>query len=127
MSRHDPTVRLRHKRDFAAKALTLAGGKTRADLDQDELLCLALSRLVELVGEAAGQVSPEVRAHCPQLPWGDIVGMRNRLIHGYDYVDYDILWEAITSDLPPLIAALDEVLARPGLEGDGAGMTNGVA
>jgi uncharacterized protein with HEPN domain len=69
--------------------------KKRADLDQDRMLELALVRLMEIIGEAAGRVTPETRAQLPNLPWSDIVAMRNRLIHGYDSVDPDILWTTI--------------------------------
>ena len=110
MSRHNPTVRLLHMRDFARKALLMVHGKTRTDLERDEMLCLALTHLVELVGEAASHVPRETQEKHPQIPWPKIVGMRNRLIHGYDYVDYDILWDAITSNLPPLVAELERVL-----------------
>jgi uncharacterized protein with HEPN domain len=57
--------------------------------------------LVELIGEAATQIPRELQAQYPQIPWPEIIGTRNRLIHGYDYVDYDILFETIKNDLPP--------------------------
>ena len=110
MSRDDPTVRLLHMRDFAREALELSSGKTRADIEADRVLCLALTRLVELIGEAATRVPAETRALYPRVPWKSIVGMRHRLIHGYDYIDYDVLWDAITDDLEPLINALDAAL-----------------
>lgn len=80
------------------------------------MLNLALVRLLEIVGEAAGRVPPEVRAECPQIPWPQIVSLRNRLIHGYDAVDFDILWQIIATDLPPLIQALEVVLTNPGAD-----------
>jgi uncharacterized protein with HEPN domain len=95
MSRHDDVIRLRHMRDHAAEAIAMTRRKKRADLDQDRMLELALVRLMEIIGEAAGRVTPETRAQLPNLPWSDIVAMRNRLIHGYDSVDPDILWTTI--------------------------------
>lgn len=64
-------------------------------------------RLLEIVGEAASRVPADERTKCPSIPWTQIVGLRNRLIHGYDSVDFDILWESLTQDLPPLIAELE--------------------
>ena len=101
---------LRHMLAHAKEALFHARGKTREDVDADRLLNLALVRLLEIVGEAAGRVSDEVRAQHPEIPWPQITGLRNRLIHGYDSVDPDILWQIITADLPPLIASLEAIL-----------------
>ena len=97
-------------RDYARKAVEMAYGQTRQDLDVNEMLRLALTHLVELVGEAASQVPEETQAQYPQIPWPQVIGMRHRLIHGYDKVDYDILWETIERNLPDLIAALDRAL-----------------
>ncbi len=85
-------------------------GHTRADLDSDRKLNLALVRLVEIIGEAATRVSPEVRNAHPGIPWLDIIGMRNRIVHGYDQVDFDILWDVMELHLPPLITELQRIL-----------------
>jgi uncharacterized protein with HEPN domain len=71
---------------------------------------LALVRLLEIVGEAASRMTPDDRTLYPDIPWPQIVGLRNSLIHGYDDVDLDILWQIITQDLPPLIATLENYL-----------------
>jgi uncharacterized protein with HEPN domain len=71
-------------------------------------------RLIEIVGEAAARTSGEARAEIPDLPWPAIVGMRNRLIHGYYDVDLDGVWATLTDDLPPLIAVIERHLARGG-------------
>jgi uncharacterized protein with HEPN domain len=110
MSKRDPTAALRHMLDHAKEAVLLAQGKTRADLDTDRLLNLALVRLLEIVGEAAGRVPETVRARRPEIPWPQIVSLRNRLIHGYDSVDFNILWQIIASDLGPLIMALEAII-----------------
>jgi uncharacterized protein with HEPN domain len=110
MSKHESRVRLRHMLDYAREALALSRGKSRADLDTDRLLNLALTRLLEMIGEAANQVSREKQADYPEIPWPQVIGLRNRLIHGYDMVDFDILWQIITTDLPPLIAVLEKVV-----------------
>lgn len=98
-------------RDHAREAVDLAAGHSREDLDRDRMLNLALVRLAEVIGEAASQVPTEFRERYPDVPWQQIVGLRHRLIHGYDQVDFDILWTIIQDDLPPLIIALDRILA----------------
>jgi uncharacterized protein with HEPN domain len=102
----------RHMLDHAREAVTLVRGKSRADVDDDRLLELALVRLLEVIGEAASRVPDEDRTRYTGIPWPQIVGLRNRLIHGYDAVDMDILWQIIEYDLPPLIAALETILSQ---------------
>ena len=104
-------VRLDHMLEHAREAITLTRGKSRADLDSDRVLSLALVRLLEIVGEAAGRVSEEAYARYPEIPWPEIIGLRNRLVHGYDAVDYDILWQIINDDLPALVALLESALS----------------
>ena len=106
MSRHDPSVSLRQMRDHAHEVAELVRGRTRSDLDADRLLALAVVRLLEIVGEAAARVPAEERARRPGVPWSSIVGLRNRLIHGYDDVDHDIVWAIVTTDIPLLVAQL---------------------
>lgn len=106
MPRRNKTVALRHMLDHAREALELARGRTRADLDRDRTLNLALTRLLEIVGEAAARVPAETCARYPEIPWREVLGIRNRLTHGYDEVDTDILWNIITRDLQPLIGSL---------------------
>ena len=104
-------IRLRHMRDSAAEALSFVEGKTRRDLDTDRQLVLALTKSIEIIGEAASRMSRSlVEAH-PAIPWPQIRGMRNRLIHAYFEVDLDILWDTVTHNLPPLLAALEQILA----------------
>jgi len=74
------------------------------------MLELSLIRLIEIVGEAAARISPQGRQQYDTIPWLQVIGMRNRLIHGYDHIDLDILWDTIEVDLPPLIKSLDAIL-----------------
>ena len=111
MSERREYIRLRLMLDYAQEAVALVQGRTRADLDDDRLPELALVRLLEVVGEAASRVPMEERALYPVIPWPQIVGLRNRLIHGYDAVDQEILWQIVVQDLPPLITALEKILA----------------
>ena len=110
MSQHDVAVCLRQMRDHAREAIALTSGKTKKDLDADRVLNLALVRLLEVIGEAANRVPPEERARYPQIPWPQIIGLRNRLIHGYDQVDLDIVWEIVKHHLAALVRQLDGIV-----------------
>ena len=93
--------------DRAREALEMVEGRTRADLDRDRQLELSLVRLLEVIGEAANRVPRDVQARYPDIAWPEIIGLRNRLIHGYDSVDLDIVWQTVREDLAPLIGALE--------------------
>jgi uncharacterized protein with HEPN domain len=110
MPPHDPQVRLRHRLEYGREAIGLMRDKKRADLDTDRTLGLATLRCLEIVGEAASHIPESLRQQHPQIPWPQIIGTRNRLVHGYDLVDYDIIWSTIAEDLPPLIAELEKIL-----------------
>ena len=109
MSRHSDLIRLRHMLDNAREAVALIQGKTRESLDSERTIQLSLVRLVEVIGEAASRVSREGQVSYGNIPWEDVVGMRHRLIHGYDKVDLDILWVTVSEDLPQLIRELEEI------------------
>jgi uncharacterized protein with HEPN domain len=106
MSRHDVAASLQDMRDYAEKAVRFCEAKSRDAFEQDELLQLAIVRLIELIGEAASRIVPDVRNRFPMIPWQEIVATRNRLIHGYDRIDLAIVWDTVQDDLPPLIEAL---------------------
>ena len=103
-------IRLRHMLDAAREAVHSAHGRGRADLDRDRVWALGLIKCIEIIGEAAGRVGPEARNQCPQIPWVQIVAMRNRLVTAYFDLDLDQVWKAVTDDLPPLIAELEITL-----------------
>ena len=105
-------VRLLHMRDAAREAVGFTAGRSRADLDTDRMLSLSLVRLIEIIGEAAGCLSPDSQAKYPGIPWSDITGMRHRLVHGYDDINLDIVWEVVTVDLPALFTQLEGILAN---------------
>lgn len=106
----DDTIRLRHMLDAAIEAEDFISDKNRSDLGNDRKLELALVKCVEIIGEAASSVSKECRDEFPQIPWIDIIGMRNRLIHAYFEINLDILWKTLTDDLPPLIFELKKII-----------------
>jgi uncharacterized protein with HEPN domain len=107
----DDLIRMRHMLDAARNAMTFAAEKSRTDLDQNPMLMFALVRAVEVIGEAASKVSRNSQERFSEVPWTRIIGMRHRLIHGYDDINLDILWETITAALPPLVRALDTIIA----------------
>jgi len=93
--------------DAARMALSFVQGRERADLDTDTQLAFALVKTIEIIGEAASRISGECQNRLPMIPWQDIVGMRNRLIHAYFEINADIVWSALTNDLPALAAQIE--------------------
>lgn len=106
----DDTVYIRHVLDAARKAISFAQDRTREDLDTDEMLALSLVHLLEIVGEAANNVSADFQDKHSHIPWTKMIGMRNRLIHGYFDINLDIVWDTIMEDLPPLVEDLEKVV-----------------
>jgi uncharacterized protein with HEPN domain len=96
--------------EAAGEAVLFARKRTRKDLDNDRMLTLSIVKSVELIGEAATRISKEGRDTHPEIPWTDIVAMRNRLIHVYFDIDLDRVWDTVTDDLPPLISALKKMV-----------------
>jgi len=112
MSMRDDAVSLKDMLNHACEAVALLGDTSREAFRNHRVLQLALTRLVEIVGEAANRVSAATRQAHSDLPWPRIIGTRNWLVHGYDVIDYDLLWDTVTTDLPPLIAALRKIFEK---------------
>ena len=104
----DDETRLKHIREAALEALEMVRDATREDLDTDRKLSLAVVRLLEIIGEAANGLSSEFKLSRTDLPWTGIIGMRNRLIHGYFDLNLDIVWQTIQEDLPFLLENLND-------------------
>lgn len=113
MSRHDESTYLKHMRDYAEEALRFSAGRSRSDLDVDRMFMLATCRLLEMLGEASCQITQATRDASPRIPWAQIIGLRHRLVHAYDQINLDIVWNIVTTDLPPLIGELDALIAPP--------------
>jgi len=88
------------------KVIQFSEGADRARFERDELLQSAILRQLGIIGEAARRVSEETRKRHPEVPWADIIGMRNRLIHDYTRVDLVRVWDTVRDDIPALIERL---------------------
>jgi uncharacterized protein with HEPN domain len=98
--------------DAARKAVKLASGRARSEIAADEVAQLALARLLEIVGEAAGRISPDYQAAHPEIPWAAMGGLRNRLAHASFDVDLSVLLDIVGKDLPDLIGQLEGLLPK---------------
>lgn len=107
----DDHDRLEHMLRAARDAVTIAAGRSRAELDEDITLQHALVHCVEMIGEAAARVSEAGRQRIPELPWSRIVGMRHILIHSYFNVDYDAVWRVAAEHIPELIPLVEQALS----------------
>jgi uncharacterized protein with HEPN domain len=101
---------IKHIRDEAQYVLRATAGVTKEQFLADETLTRAILRSLEVMGEAAKQVPPDFRSQYPDIPWRAICGMRDRVIHGYLTVDYDIVWYAVTGEVPLLLTSLLRLL-----------------
>ena len=96
--------------DAAKQAIAFMAGRSKLSLDADAMLLLAVVKAIEIVGEAAAKITKERQADIPQIPWSQIISMRNRLTHAYFDIDTDIVWQTIVEDLPELIRELETVI-----------------
>ena len=110
MTQRDDRVYIEHMIDTANKAISFVAGLSREDFDNNEQLKLAVTHLLQIIGEAARRVSLDFRESHPEIPWKAIVGMRNKVVHDYLNVDEDIVWDTVKQDLTPLILKLTRLL-----------------
>ena len=110
MLRND-LVRLKYIVDTIHEATAFSQGRSCNDLYSDRMLNLSLVRLLEIIGETAMGVSRECRSSYPELAWGKIAGMRDRLLQGYFDIDMDMVWQTVTSELPPLLSQLEIIIS----------------
>ncbi len=106
----EDTTRLRHMLDFARKAVEFSKGRPRDDVHTNEQLALSLRKLMEDIGEASKRVSLAFRERHAEIPWRGLAQTRDRLIHGYSNIDYDIIWGIVTRRMPEVVAALERIL-----------------
>ncbi len=98
--------------DAAETACSFVIGRARNDLDSDRMLYLAVVRAIEIIGEAAGKVSPETRRSAPTIPWQMIIAMRNRVVHAYFDINHATVWRTATEEVPRLLSELRTLSAR---------------
>ena len=112
MSDHDDRLPMHQMLEHAREAVEMIRGRTRTELQASRLLQLALVHLVQVVGGSGpARVSRAGQTTHPEVPWGKAITTRHRMVHGYDTIDYDVVWDTIAEDFPPLVAALERVLA----------------
>lgn len=104
------SIRLKHMLEAARTCLQFGAGRIRRDLEIDQMLFFAVIRALEIFGEAASRVSSQFQKKHSRIPWRAIVGMRNRLIHAYFDIDYDVVWEALTNEIPGIIPELEKLI-----------------
>lgn len=109
----DDMVYIGHMLDMACKANDKVRGLQKDAFDDDDDRQLALAHLIQTIGEAAARVSQEIRRDNPDVPWREITGMRNKIVHDYMGLDFDIVWEVATKDLPRLIEQLRRIFPSP--------------
>ena len=105
----DDSVYVGHMLDAARKAVDWGRRTTRAEYDANEHLRLALTHLVQTIGEAARHVSDPFRTANPAVPWAKVIAMRHKVVHDYLDVDYDIVWTVVSEELPALIPGLERI------------------
>ena len=110
MSVYDPQVTLRQIQDAARRLQTICTGRTKEQLLADWLATAALERFLEIVGEGVKRLPMDLRSRHPSVPWKEIAGTRDHLSHGYDDVDYQVLWDAVQKDLPVLLVTVEQML-----------------
>jgi len=110
MSKKNNWVYLTHMWEMCRKALSIVEGLDKSEFLQNEIIQLALTRLIEMIGEAAAQVDTPFRFEYDQIPWNEIVGMRHRIVHDYLNVDEQIIWQVAKEDLPDLLIILDKII-----------------
>ncbi len=101
---------LRHIEHECAFVLKVIAGKTKDDILEDELLGKGIVRGLEIIGEATKKLDFEIYSNYPQIPWQEIAGMRDVLIHNYFGIDYDVVWHTITNDIPELYHEIQRII-----------------
>ncbi len=113
-----PLERLRHIYDECVYLTNRTRDLERAHFLASEDLKRAFVRSLEIIGEAAKQIPFDFRQRHPELPWRLMAGMRDRLVHDYGGVDYEIVWQTVTEDVPKLLDKLQRILGNVSSAGD---------
>lgn len=105
-------LRIRHMLDAIRECRDFVSGMDFATFCADSRTLKAVVWNIATIGEAAGKIPADVQERYPAVPWADMRGMRNHIVHGYDRIDPEIVWTVITVELPPLSAELERVLVE---------------
>lgn len=103
-------VRAQHMLDAGREVIEFTKDKTRDDLVSDRMLYYSIVRLFEIIGEAANNITQDFQTKHPSIPWIDIIAMRHRLIHGYNDINLDIIWNTVKVDVPVFVVELESIL-----------------
>src|SRR5687768_5644923 len=109
MSANDDKIRLQHMLDAGKKIFHFTEGQSRESFEGDEMLQLALVRLIEIIGEASSRISQDFRDEHSSIAWQAIIGMRNRLVHAYFAIDYDVVWNTVIIAIPELVKQIETI------------------
>ena len=110
----DPVIYLDDILDAATKAMHFVADLSFEEFEHDDRTTFAVLRALEIIGEAAKRVPVAVRDRSPNIPWPDMAGMRDKLIHGYHGIDLRVVWRTVHSDLPAVIEKVRELRAQLG-------------
>ena len=110
MPRRRDSVFIAQMVEAAEAALEFSDGHTAESFTGDRLVGYAVVRAVQLIGQAALGVSAELQAAHPEIPWREMIGMRNVVVHDYADVDLALVWKTVREDLPGLIERLNAIL-----------------
>jgi len=110
MSANDNLSRLKHIVDACQEALSFIDGCNQADVNTNRMLALSLVKELEIIGEAANNISKDCQERYPQVSWKQIVSMRNRLVHAYFGINYDIVWKTVSESLPILLMQIEYII-----------------
>ncbi len=111
MVKDDPT-RIKHIFDACKEIIKFTNGTSKSQFENDKILAYAVVHLIEIIGEAASSVTSELKQKYSKIPWKHIIGMRNRLIHGYFDIDLDIVWQTIKEDIPNLLREIENIIKQ---------------
>lgn len=110
MSRHDARVTLRQLAEYAHRAQELCAQNELSEITRDWQKRAAFERIMEVLGEAVKRLPPELCERYPAVAWKLIAGMRDRVSHGYDAIDYTTLWDTVRDDVPGLLATVEQMM-----------------
>lgn len=96
--------------NYSKDAVNFIENITYEEFTKDKKTLFAVIRAIEVVGEASNRVSEEIKEKYPNIPWIEMRGLRNRIVHNYDDIDYQILWNVIKNELPVLINKIEEII-----------------